>query len=98
MVRGLWGVDASLGNAYGIQGQNYVVLLHRLITLNVMPWAKWLANQISNPVVQDIFLGGENMNLHLTPDVNQGNRGKVGSRFSCVVSGMDSLFGSSVRC
>ena len=30
---------------------------------------EWLANQISNPVIQDPFLGGENMNLHLTPDV-----------------------------
>ena len=29
----------------------------------------WLANQISNPVIQDPFLGGENINLHLTPDV-----------------------------
>ena len=35
---------------------------------------KWLANQISNPVVQDPFLGGENMNLHLTPVFNQANK------------------------
>ena len=62
----------------------------RLITMNVFQWSDGL------PIKS--FLGGENMNLHLTPDVNQGNRGKVGSRFSCVVSGMDSLFGSSVRC
>ena len=34
---------------------------------------EWLANQISNPVIQDPFLGGENMNLHLTPDVIKRN-------------------------
>ena len=82
MVNILWGVDAVLGNEYGIQEQNYVALLQgseksaefhsrnlvldiqcfRLIMLNVMSTVKWLANQISNPVVQDPFLGGENMN------------------------------------
>ena len=82
MVNILWGVDAVLGNGYGIQEQNYVALLQgseksagfhsrnlildiqcfRLIMLNVMSAVKWLANQISNPVVQDPFLGGENMN------------------------------------
>ena len=39
-----------------------------------MSVVKWLANQNSNPVVKDPFLEGENMNLHLTPDVNQGNK------------------------
>ena len=34
-----------------------------------MSVVKWLANQISNLVVQDPFPGGENMNLHLIPDV-----------------------------
>ena len=42
--------------------------------LNGMSAVKWLANQISNPVVQDPFLGGENMNLHLTPVFNQANK------------------------
>ena len=46
----------------------------RLIKLNIILVVKWFANQISNPVVQDPFLGGDNMNLHLTPDVNQLNK------------------------
>ena len=38
----------------------------RLITMNVFQWSDGL------PIKS--FLGGENMNLHLTPDVNQGNK------------------------
>ena len=51
----------------------------RLITMNVFQWSDGL------PIKS--FPGGENMNLHLTPHVNQGN--KEGSRFSCRVSRMD---------
>ena len=46
----------------------------RLIMLNVMSVVKWLANQISNPVVQDPFLRGENINLNLISNVYQGNK------------------------
>ena len=64
--------------------------------LNGMSAVKWLANQISNPVVQDPFLGGENMNLHLTLDVNQGNKeARWFQDFAWPQEGMDSLFGSS---
>ena len=71
----------------------------RLITLNVMSVVKWLANQISNPMVQDPFLGGENMNLYLTPDVNQGNKeARWIQDFVWPQGGMDSLFGSSASC
>ena len=71
----------------------------RLITLNVMSPVKWLANQISNTVVQDPFLGKENLNFYLTPDVNQGNKeARWIEDFVWPQGLMDSLFGSSTSC
>ena len=63
-------------NSAGFPSRNLILDIQcfSLITLNVMSVVKWLANQISNTAVQDPFLGKENLNFYLTPDVNQGNK------------------------
>ena len=60
----------------GIHSRNLILDIQcfKVITLNVISVVKWLSNQISNPVAQDLFLGAENTNLNLTPDFNQENK------------------------
>ena len=88
-------------NSAGFPSRNLILGIQcfSLTTLNVMSLVKWLANQISNTGVEDRFLGEENLNLYLTPDVNQGNKkARWIQDFVWPQGGMDSLFGSSTSC